>query len=246
MKKIFIITIIASFFGCNTQDSSNNYQLGKIAKEFESDGNKLIETALNDTSAFSRLAELCDTFGPRFSGSDNLEKALDWILDEMKADGLENVHSEDVMVPKWVRGKESAQMVSPWEKELHMLGLGGSIGTGSNGITSEVIVVNSFEDLEKRQTEAKGKIVLFNVPFTTYGQTVQYRSGGAIAASKAGAIASIVRSVGPFSMNTPHNGGMRYEEGVKKIPHAAITVEDAAMIARLVNRDQSVINGRKI
>jgi carboxypeptidase Q len=240
MKRIIILTIITYFFGCNTQNSSKNFELGEIAKKFESNGNKLINAALNDTSGFSRLAEMCDTFGPRFSGSENLEKALDWILEEMKADGLENVHSEDVMVPKWVRGEESAQMLSPWKKELHMLGLGGSIGTGSNGITSEVIVVNSFEDLEGRKSEAKGKIVLFNVPFSSYGKTVQYRSGGAIAASKAGAIASIIRSVGPFSMNTPHTGGMRYEEGVKKIPHAAITVEDAAMIARMVNRGQSV------
>jgi carboxypeptidase Q len=158
----------------------------------------------------------------------------------MKADGLENVHAEDVMIPKWVRGEESAQMIVPWKKNLHMLGLGGSIGTGPNGITSEVIVVNSFEDLEARSSEAKGKIVLFNVPFTSYGKTVQYRSGGAIAASKAGAIASIIRSVGPFSMNTPHTGGMRYEDGIKKIPHAAITVEDAAMISRMVDRGQTI------
>jgi carboxypeptidase Q len=144
------------------------------------------------------------------------------------------------MIPKWVRGEESAQMIAPWKKNLHMLGLGGSIGTGPNGVTSEVIVVNSFEDLEARSSEAKGKIVLFNVPFTSYGKTVQYRSGGAIAASKAGAIASIIRSVGPFSMNTPHTGGMRYEDGIKKIPHAAITVEDAAMISRMVARGQTI------
>jgi len=241
MKRIIILTIITYFFGCsNSSDPANPPKLGNIAKKFQVNGNTIIEAALMDSSGFGRLAEMCDTFGPRFSGSDNLEKALDWILEEMEADGLDNVHSEDVMVPKWVRGKESAQMLSPWKKELHMLGLGGSIGTGSNGITSEVIVVNSFEDLEERKSEAKGKIVLFNVPFSSYGKTVQYRSGGAIAASKVGAIASIIRSVGPFSMNTPHTGGMRYEEGVKKIPHAAITVEDAAMIARMVNRGQSV------
>jgi carboxypeptidase Q len=239
LKRIIILSIIACFFGCNTENSTTN-KLGKIAKKFELNGNKLIETSLNDTSAFNRLALLCDTFGPRFSGSDNLEKALDWILEEMEADGLENVHAEDVMVPKWVRGNESAQMILPWKKNLDMLGLGGSIGTGPNGITSEVMVVSSFDDLEARASEAKGKIVLFNVPFTSYGQTVQYRSGGAIAASKAGALGSIIRSVGPFSMNTPHTGGMRYEEGVKKIPHAAITVEDAAMISRMVNRGQSV------
>ena len=102
------------------------------------------------------------------------------------------------------------------------------------------MVVSSFDELEDRSDEAKGKIVLFNVPFTNYGKTVRYRSGGAVAASKAGAVASIIRSVGPYSMNTPHTGNSRYEDGVKKIPHAAITVEDAAMIGRMVNRGQTV------
>ena len=86
----------------------------------------------------------------------------------------------------------------------------------------------------------KGKIVLFNVPFTTYGKTVQYRYGGASAAAKAGAIASLVRSIGPFSMNTPHTGGMYYEEGIKKIPHAAITLEDAKMFQRIQDRGGKV------
>ena len=121
-----------------------------------------------------------------------------------------------------------------------MLGLGGSVATPVQGITAEVLVVNSYEDLEARASDAKGKIVLFNVPFSNYGETVQYRSGGAIAASQAGSMASIIRSVGPFSMNTPHTGNSRYESGVKKIPHAAITVEDAAMIARMAKRGDTV------
>ena len=95
--------------------------------------------------------------------------------------------------------------------------------------------------LKDRANEAKGKIVLFNVPFDGYGKTVQYRSNGAVAASKAGAIASLIRSVGPYSMNTPHTGNSRYEDGVKKIPHAAISMEDAMMIARIYDRGQKVV-----
>ena len=101
-----------------------------------------------------------------------------------------------------------------------MLSLGGTIATGPKGVIGEVIVVNNFDELKDRANEAKGKIVLFNVPFDGYGKTVQYRSNGAVAASKAGAIASLIRSVGPYSMNTPHTGNSRYEDGVKKIPHA--------------------------
>ena len=242
MNKIIISILSITIFACSppTVESDPITNESRIISKYKSDSKKLIEAALADTAGFNRLAELCDTFGPRFSGSDNLEKAIDWILTEMNADGLQNVHGEKVMVPKWVRGNESVVMNSPWKKDLHMLGLGGSISTPQEGITAEVIVVSSFDDLTNRSSEAKGKIVLFNVPFTNYGETVQYRSGGAIAASKAGAVASLIRSVGPYSMNTPHTGGMRYEDDVKKIPHAAITLEDAAMITRMTERGQKV------
>ena len=243
MKNLIILILSATIGACaplQSKTRNSSITLGPIASKYEIAGNRLIEAALKDTSGFERLAEMCDTFGPRFSGTDNLEKAIDWILSEMNRDGLSNVHGEAVMIPKWVRGNESASMVSPWKKELHMLGLGGSIGTPPEGITADIMVVSSFDELEEMADEAKGKIVLFNVPFTNYGKTVSYRSGGAVAASKAGAVASIIRSVGPYSMNTPHTGNSRYEEGIRKIPHAAITVEDAAMIGRMVNRGQTV------
>jgi hypothetical protein len=121
-----------------------------------------------------------------------------------------------------------------------MLGLGGSIATPAAGITADVMVVTSYDELRARAAEARGKIVLFNVPFTTYGQTVQYRSGGAVAAARVGAVASIIRSVTPYSMRTPHTGGMAYNDSVPKIPHAAITADDADMIARMIGRGQKV------
>jgi carboxypeptidase Q len=102
------------------------------------------------------------------------------------------------------------------------------------------MLVKSFEDLEKRSDEANGKIILFNVPFTTYGQTVQYRVNGASAAAKYGAVASALASVASYSMQTPHTGTMSYEEGVKKIPHAALTTEDANLIERFIKRGETV------
>ena len=257
MKTYFITLLIPIFIGCqppqaSRQDirfvdlshepssSTSDIVLGSVAKQYQSDGKKLIDVAMSDTAGFLRLGEMCETFGPRISGSENLENAIDWILSEMEKDGLENVHGEHVMVPKWVRGNESAQMIAPWKKDMAMLGLGGSIGTPPSGITAEVMVVGSFDELTERANEAKGKIVLFNVPFTNYGKTVQYRSRGAVAAAEVGALASIIRSVGPFSMNTPHTGNSHYKDGVEKIPHAAITVEDAAMIGRMAARGQMV------
>ncbi|MEO5803630.1 MAG: M20/M25/M40 family metallo-hydrolase, partial [Verrucomicrobiota bacterium] len=202
---------------------------------------QLISAATNSDFAYKRLSVLCDKFGPRFSGTTNLEAAIDWVLAEMKRDGLQNVHGEEVMVPHWVRGKESAELLEPRPHKLGMLGLGGSIATPPEGISAEVLVVKSFADLSNRVSEAKGKIVLFNQPFTKYGETVLIRTRGAMEAAKAGAVASMIRSVTPFSMQTPHTGNMRYTNSLPKIPHAAITVEDADMLQRMQDRGEKIV-----
>jgi len=211
-----------------------------VADQYRATAARIIARATQDSAAWNRLATLTETFGSRFSGSEPLERAIDWVLAEMKRDGLDNVRGEPAMVPHWVRGAESAELVEPRRQPLPMLGLGGSIATPPGGITADVMVVTSYDDLKARAAEAKGKMVLFNVPFTTYGETVQYRSGGAVAAARVGAVASIIRSVTPYSQRTPHTGGMAYNDSVPKIPHAAITVEDADMIARMVARGQRV------
>jgi len=131
-------------------------------------------------------------------------------------------------------------MRTPRPKNLAIMGLGGSIATPPEGITAKVLAVSNFSDLAAQAPSAVGKIVLFNVPFTTYGQTVVYRSTGAIEAAKVGAVACLVRSVTPYSLYTPHTGSMRYEDGVPKIPAAAITIEDAEMIVRMQSRGQEV------
>ncbi len=212
-----------------------------VADAYRHVADRIIDAALADSAAYRRLTELVDRFGPRLSGSANLEQALDWILEEMRADGLENVRGEPVMVPRWVRGKESADLLGPRPRRLPVLGLGGSVGTPPEGITAEVIVVGSWEELEARAEEAQRKIVLFNVPFTTYGRTVQYRGGGAIAAARAGAVAALLRSVTPHSLQSPHTGAMGYADGVPRIPFAAVTVEDAQMMQRMIDRGERVV-----
>jgi carboxypeptidase Q len=212
----------------------------QVGEGHRSDAARLIAAATRDSAAWQRLAKLSDTFGPRFSGSENLERAIDWVLAEMTKDGLENVRGEDVMVPRWVRGTESAELVSPRRQRLPMLGLGGSVGTIAHGITADVLVVSSFADLKARAGEARGRIVLFDVPFTNYGATVQYRGTGAIEAAKVGAVASLIRSVTPYSLRTPHTGGMRYDSAVTRIPAAALTVEDAMMLHRMQDRGERI------
>ena len=149
---------------------------------------KLVSAARTEGRAWERLRDLTDLFGNRLSGSPQLESALRWAADEMKKDGLENVRLEPVMVPRWVRGDESLELVEPDGGRLVVLGLGGSVGTPAEGVTGELVVVKSFDELEARAAEVKGRIVLYNVPFTKYGETVRYRGAGASRAAKLGAV----------------------------------------------------------
>jgi carboxypeptidase Q len=207
---------------------------------YRANAEKIIAAAQADQFAWDRLAELTDTFGQRLSGSDNLNRAIAWAVETMKKDGLENVHTERVMVPRWVRGNESLEITNPPHHNVPMIGLGGSVATPPAGIEAEVMVVSNGDDLNKRAAEAKGRIVLFNVPYTNYGETVQYRGNGASMAARHGAVASLVRAVGPMGLRTPHTGGMNYANEVAKIPTAAIPAEDANRIQRLVNRGVKV------
>ncbi len=203
------------------------------------DADRLIAAATADDFAWQRLAELTDTHGARFSGSQNLDRAIEWAVAAMKADGLENVRTERVMVPRWVRGPESAEIVDPPRHDVEILGLGGTVATPPGGIEAEVLPVSSFDDLRTRQTEVRGRIVLFDVPYTNYAETVTYRTSGARTAAQYGAVAVLVRAVGPIGLRTAHTGSVTYTPGQPAIPAAAIAVEDANRIVRL-NRGRRV------
>ena len=201
---------------------------------------RLLGEAVAGDAAWQRLAYLGDTYGNRISGSPNLEAAIKWAVEEMKRDGLENVHTEAVKVPHWVRGRESLEIVGPIPQPLVMLGLGNSVGTPPAGIEADLLVVHSFEELDAARDRVKGKIVLFNVPFTTYGDTVRFRAAGPSRAGVLGAVAVLVRSVGPAGLRTPHTGALSYAEGQPQIPAAAVTTEDAARLERMFNRGTKV------
>jgi carboxypeptidase Q len=201
---------------------------------------RLIAESQSSGFAWERLALLGDTFGHRLSGSEGLSQAIVWAVAEMKKDGLENVRAEPVKVPHWVRGQESLEITAPHRSALTLLGLGNSVGTPPHGIEGEVLVVRTFAELDAAGASVRGKIVLFNVPFTTYGETVQYRSTGPSRAAALGAVAALVRAVGPAGLRTPHTGALRYSDNVPRIPAAAIPVEDAERLQRMQNRGTKV------
>ncbi len=208
---------------------------------------KILDAGLRSDGAYRKLAWMCDRIGPRLSGSENLEKAVSWCSDEMKRDGLDNVHTEKVMVPHWVRGEASGQIVTPTPHPMAILALGMSDGTKPEGITAEVVEVRSFDELKAIGDRAKGKIVLFNKPIYAnggadrgYGSAVGLRYSGAAAAAKAGAVGMMIRSLATADLRIPHTGAMAYEDGVPHIPAAAIAPEDAELIHRFLDAGETV------
>lgn len=192
---------------------------------------RIIGAAITKNRAYERLQYLTDHIGNRLSGSRNLENAIAWAVSRMKEDGLDNVRAEKVMVPHWVRGQESLEVIASGEK-FPLLGLGNSVGTPVEGITGDTVVVRNFAELDALGEKVRGKIVVYNAPYTNYGATVQYRLNGASRAARYGAQAALVRSITPTSLQTPHTGAMNYDPQQPKIPVAAITIETAELLQR--------------
>jgi hypothetical protein len=230
MTRLLLTTGLCLGILCGLSPAATN----DLTDHYRDNADRLIEAALADNHGYEKLTYLCDRIGNRISGSPMLERAVAWSVETMKRDGLANVITIPVKVPHWVRGRESAKLIAPVEKPLHMLGLGMSVGTPAEGITAEVVVVSDFDQLEHLGHDVvQGKIVVFNAPYKGYGTTVAYRSMGPSRAAALGAVAVLVRSITPLAVQLPHTGALSYEEGVAKIPAAAITIEDALLLERL-------------
>ncbi len=210
---------------------------------------RIRDAAMSDDWAFQRLADLCDKIGPRLSGSRQADAAVEQIAAVLRAGGLKVV-LQPVTVPHWVRGEEQAEIIdypgrpAGVTQHLHLTTLGGSVATPSQGISGQVLVVHSFDELRDHAAEARGKIVIFDVPFNevlavngradaAYGQGVAYRVQGASAAARVGATAALVRTVGGANYQLPHTGVMAYDPKLPKVPTAALSAEDAMWISRL-------------
>ena len=202
---------------------------------------RLLGGALSDGIAFQRLTELTDGIGPRLSGSPGAEAAVKWGLSRMKEDGLA-ARLEPVKVPHWVRGHADGEILAGNGHAafpLAITALGGSVGTPAGGITAEVIEAWSLEQIAALGDKARGKIVFLNHEMGTnggYGDWAVLRGKGPAEAAKVGALAVVIRSLATASLRSPHTGATTYEEGVAKIPAAALATEDGELIHRLLQR----------
>jgi carboxypeptidase Q len=206
----------------------------------------LRDAALTDDYAYRQVAYLTDNIGPRPTGWPQTEAAVQYVAAELRKLGLE-VHLEEVHVPRWTRGAESGELVEyPGQapgtsQKIVLTALGGNTPTAAGGLTADVVVATSFDQLRAMgRPKVEGKIVLFNVAFDeqkavagfwdqAYGEAVQYRSRGAKESAALGAVACLVRSVGGADYRLPHTG----HNIPAGIPAGAVTAEDADLIAHL-------------
>ncbi|MBI3654634.1 MAG: M20/M25/M40 family metallo-hydrolase [Acidobacteria bacterium] len=211
---------------------------------------QLQKATLASDYAYQQLAHLTNNIGPRLSGSLQAQAAVEYVAAEMRKAGCE-VTLEKVMVPHWVRGIETGELVqfpgqaAKTTQKIVLTALGGSVATPAEGLTAEVIVVENFAQLKALgRDKVQGKIVLFNAIFderlaaqgeagVAYGQAVAYRGGGASAAARLGAVAALNRSAGTGGMRMPHTGALNYAPDAPQIPAAAVTAEDADLLAYL-------------
>ena len=245
--KKLILTIIAIELVLGAFLSKVLARDSDIAQYRQASDRIVAESLADGQTAWNRLAELTDRFPGRLSGSPNLSYAIAWVTEKLAKDGFDNVHTEKVMVPHWVRNSESAEIVGNVVQPLVIAGLGGSVGTGPEGVEADAIVVHDYNELEAQASHVKGKIVVYNVvfqqsddPLSEYRKGTRYRGQGASRAAKYGAVAALVRSIGPTAHRTPHTGGMRYSNDAPHIPVASISGEDADKLQRMQDRGQPI------
>ncbi|HEY5970245.1 MAG TPA: M20/M25/M40 family metallo-hydrolase [Chitinophagaceae bacterium] len=195
---------------------------------------KISDDILTNGKAYDNLRHLTKKIGGRLAGSPQMTMAEQWGEQVMRSSGADKVIMQECKVPHWVRGGEDKAEVTGGKK-LDVVALGNSMGSGKKGVKAEVLLVNSYDELEKKRDVVKDKIVFYNYKFNptyiqtfrSYGDASQYRGGGPSRAAKYGAKAVIVRSMSHSTDNNPHTGATRYIDSFAKIPAVAIGLHDA-------------------
>lgn len=246
MTAVSIVTVLSSF-----SQNEDSILIKKISDEILTHG-----------KAYDNLHYLTKQIGGRLAGSPQMVKAEKWGVQLMQQSGADKAWLQECMVPHWVRGgKDQAvtmyNMAAPGgrnlllqKKQLDVLALGNSEGTKNKPLAAEVVLVNSFDELEKKKDSVKGKIVFYNYKFNptyvqtfrSYGEASQYRGAGPSRAAKYGAAAIMIRSMSHSVDNNPHTGATRYDSAYAKIPALAIGLRDADWLSDQIkeNRVKSI------
>lgn len=211
---------------------------------------RLADEVLTNSKAYENLRQLTKGIGGRLAGSPQMVLAEQWGLKAVQEAGAERAWLQECTVPHWVRGgKDKATMQKGKErKQLDVIALGNSIGSGKP-LTANVVVVNSFDDLEQKKDRVKGNIVFYNYPFNqkliktfqAYADASRYRGQGPSRAAKYGAVAVIVRSMSHSTDNHPHTGSTVYNDSFPKIPAVAIGLKDAALLDSLAQKQNTAV-----
>ena len=208
---------------------------------------KLRDAALKDDYAWDIVEGLTTEVGQRMAGTEAEARARDWAVKRLKAMGFANVRVEPFDMPVWTRGPESAAILSPYPQKLAVTALGNSASTGPQGVTGEVVGFNSEAEFEAAPDEAvRGKIVFVShaMPRTQDGSGYGYFGGprrqGPSVASRKGALAIVVRSIGTDHHRNPHAGVQQFADGVKPIPAGALAIPDAEQLQRILKRGKPV------
>jgi carboxypeptidase Q len=241
MRKAFVIILTFFITGIVFSQESDSVFIKKISDEILTNG-----------KAYGNLRQLTKQIGGRLSGSPQMVKSEQWGLKVMNESGADKAWLQQCMVPHWVRGGKDIAKISFTDKKvkgkemLDILALGNSAGTGAKGIKAEVLLVNSFDELEAKKELVKGKIVFYNYKFIdtyvktfqSYGDAGRYRGQGPSRAAKYGAVGVVVRSMSHAADNNPHTGATRYDSLYAKIPAAAIGLRDADWLANALKNSR--------
>ena len=199
----------------------------------------LRERALTDATAYALVESLTTEVGPRSAGSPGDKAAVAWALRELQRLGFANVRTMEVFVPHWVRGEAQFEVLAPFAQSMPTLALGGSVGTGNEGIEADGVMVKDLEALAALPPGAvKDKIVFFSNRMertrdgSGYGKAVAVRAGGPSAAAALGAAAIVIRSISTSDSRFPHTGATRYTNAAPRIPALAISNPDADALVR--------------
>ena len=211
---------------------------------------RIADEILVNGKAYQNLHTLTKQVGPRLTASPGWYKAESWGVKTLKDAGADNVYMQECMVPHWVRGGRDEARFSQGNNRaqtLDVIALGNSVGTGPKGVTAPVILINSFDALEARKDEVKGKIVFYNYKFNprfirtfqAYGDAVRYRGQGPSRAARYGAVAALVRSMTHAEGNNPHTGATNYNDSFPKIPALAVGIQDADRLAAAISQNSN-------